>query len=185
MTLLAELAGARVPIQADVGFEDAVTPEPEHIEYPTLLGFPAPLLHSYPRETVVAEKYQALINLGMANSRKKDFYDLWVISQRFDFDGTTLSEAINNTFTRRETPLPKQIPSGLSPEFYNDKQKDRQWDAFLRKGMLLSSFKSLSLEDICQLLEIFLIPPTRTLVSEHAFIEEWQPGGPWKTEIMD
>jgi len=114
VTLLGELAGARIPIQADIGFGDAVTPEPERIEYPTLLGSPAPLLRAYPRETVVAEKYQALVHLGMANSRMKDFYDLWVMTQRFEFDGATLSEAISNTFARRETQSPTtRIAGGL------------------------------------------------------------------------
>ena len=80
---------ACIPIQADIGFGDAVTPEPERIEYPTLLEFPAPLLHVYPHDTVVAEKYQALVNLAMANSRMKDFYDLWVMASRFDFEGAT------------------------------------------------------------------------------------------------
>lgn len=182
-TLLGELAGARIPIQADIGFGDAVTPEPERVEYPTLLGSPAPLLRVYPRETVVAEKYQALVHLGMANSRMKDFYDLWVVTQRFGFDGATLSEAINNTFARRETLLPVQTPSGLSREFHGDHQKARQWDAFLRKGMLLSTSTSPSLEQVCQVLEEFLIPPTTALIHGHAFPEHWQPGGPWKSAV--
>ena len=121
--LFGDLAGARVPIQADIGFGDAVTPEARETEYPTLLGNPAPHLRAYPRETVVAEKYQALVNLGMANSRMKDFYDLWVIAREFDFDGLTLSEAIRNTFSRRRTALPEYTPSGLSPEFYEDTHK--------------------------------------------------------------
>ena len=183
VTLLGELAGARIPIQADIGFGDAVTPEPERVEYPTLLGSPAPLLRAYPRETVVAEKYQALVHLGMANSRMKDFYDLWIMTQRFEFDGATLSEAINNTFVRRETPLPEHTPSGLSPEFRGDRQKTRQWDAFLRKGMLLSSSASPSLEQVCQVLEEFLIPPTTALIHDRAFPQHWQPGGPWKSAV--
>jgi hypothetical protein len=121
--LFGDLAGARVPIQADIGFGDAVTPEAKEVEYPTLLGNPAPHLRAYPRETVVAEKYQALVNLGMANSRMKDFYDLWVIARKFDFDGATLSESIRNTFSRRQTPLPEHTPFGFSAEFYEDAQK--------------------------------------------------------------
>jgi predicted nucleotidyltransferase component of viral defense system len=185
VTLVGEQAGARIPIQADIGFGDAVTPEPEHVVYPTLLGHPAPYLRAYPRETVVAEKYQALVNLGMANSRMKDFYGLWVMAHRFDFDGAMLSEAINNTFARRETPLPEQTPSGLSAEFYGDDQKKRQWDAFLRKGMLLSTSTPLSLEEACQLLELFLMPPTTALKNGCAFTERWRPGGPWKAGAMD
>ena len=135
--LFGDLAGARVPIQADIGFGDAVTPEAQEIEYPTLLGNPAPHLRAYPRETVVAEKYQALVDLGIANSRMKDFYDLWVIARDFDFDGANLSEAIRNTFSRRQTPLPEHTPSGLSAGFYEDSHKNIQWKAFLNKGMLV------------------------------------------------
>jgi predicted nucleotidyltransferase component of viral defense system len=180
VTLVGDLAGAKIPIQADIGFGDAVTPEPEQIEYPTLLDYPAPCLKTYPRETVVAEKYQALVNLGVANSRMKDFYDLWIMVNQFNFDGVTLSEAIRNTFARRQTPLPTQTPSGLDSEFYSDTQKNLQWNAFLRKGMLFSNSTPPSLEEICHLLETFLMPPTQTLENNQTFIERWQPGGPWK-----
>lgn len=175
--LFGDLAGARVSIQADIGFGDAVTPEAKEIEYPTLLGNPAPHLRAYPRETVVAEKYQALVNLGMANSRMKDFYDLWVIAREFDFDGLILSEAIRNTFSRRRTPLPEHTPSGLSPEFYEDAQKNTQWNAFLQKGMLVTTPPSLA--DICHFLETFLIPPTQALTRGQDFIAKWELGGPW------
>ncbi len=175
--LFGNLAGARIPIQADIGFGDAVTPEPREIEYPTLLGNPAPILKVYPRETVVTEKYQALVNLGMANSRMKDFYDLWIIAREFDFDGLTLSEAIRNTFSRRRTPLPDHTPSGLSPEFYEDGQKSTQWNAFVRKGMLAISPPSLT--DVCLFLETFLLPPTQALARDQEFRAKWEPGGPW------
>ncbi len=115
----------------------------------------------------------------------KDFYDLWFIADRFDFDGATLSEAINNTFNRRETPLPKQTPSGLSPEFHNDHQKTRQWGAFLSKGMLLSPPTPHSLEQVCKVLEKFLMTPTIALINGRAFSEHWQPGGPWKIRAAE
>ena len=176
--LFGDLAGARVPIQADIGFGDAVTPAPREIEYPTLLNNPAPHLKAYPRETVVAEKYQALVHLGMANSRMKDFYDLWVIARKFDFDGLTLSEAIRNTFSRRRTPLPEHTPSGLSSGFYEDAQKNTQWSAFMRKGMLVTSPPSLT--NVCLILETFLLPPTQALTQDQGFKAEWKPGGPWR-----
>jgi len=175
--LFGDLAGARVPIQADIGFGDAVTPEAKEAEYPTLLGNPAPHLRVYPRETVVAEKYQALVNLGMANSRMKDFYDLWVIAREFDFDGQMLSEAIHNTFSCRQTPLPEHTPSGLSPGFYEDSRKNTQWNAFVRKGMLVTSPPSLT--EICLFLETFLVPPTQALTQDRDFPAKWKPGGPW------
>jgi hypothetical protein len=175
--LFGDLAGARIPIQADIGFGDAVTPGPRSIEYPTLLDSAAPNLKAYPHETVVAEKYQALVTLGMANSRMKDFYDLWIISREFDFDGLILSKAIGNTFSRRHTPLPEHAPLGLSPEFYKDSQKNTQWNAFVRKGMLTATPPSL--KNICLSLEAFLLPPTQALVRDGEFRANWEPGGPW------
>ncbi len=116
VTLTGQLAGARIPIQADIGFGDAVTPETVVIGYPTLLDDPAPTLRAYPRETVIAEKYQALVALGMANSRMKDFYDLWVMARDFDYQGDTHAQATGNTFARRRTELPEGTPSGLGPD---------------------------------------------------------------------
>ena len=175
--LFGDLAGARIPIQADIGFGDAVTPAPRSIKYPTLLDSPAPYLKVYPRETVVAEKYQALVTLGMANSRMKDFYDLWIIASEFDFDGLTLSKAIGNTFSRRHTSLPEHVPLGLSPEFYEDAIKNTQWNAFVRKGMLAPSPPTL--KDICLFLEAFLLPPIQALIRDEEFRANWEPGGPW------
>ena len=175
--LFGDLAGARIPIQADIGFGDAVTPAPRSIKYPTLLDGPAPNLKAYPRETVVAEKYQALANLGMANSRMKDFYDLWIISIEFDFDGLILSKAIGNTFSRRHTSLPEHTPFGLSPEFYEDVIKNTQWNAFLHKGMLAAA--PATLKDVCLSLEAFLLPPTQALIRDDEFKANWEPGGPW------
>lgn len=176
--LFGELAGARISIQADIGFGDAVTPDPRSVEYPTLLNSPAPKLMAYPQETVVAEKYQALVSLGMANSRMKDFYDLWFISGKFGFDGLILSKAIGNTFSRRQTPLPEHVPLGLSSEFYKDSQKITQWNAFVRKGKLTASPPTL--ENICLVLQAFLLLPTQALVREEEFRADWLPNGPWR-----
>src|SRR5262249_34968413 len=93
VALLARLDNARVPLQIDVGFGDAVTPGVVEVTYPTLLELPVPAVRAYPRETVVAEKFQALVQLGMANSRMKDFYDLWTLSRQFTFAGPVLAEA--------------------------------------------------------------------------------------------
>jgi predicted nucleotidyltransferase component of viral defense system len=177
VSLIGDLAGARIPIQADVGFGDVVTPDAKEVEYPTLLTNPAPRLKAYPRETVVAEKYQALVHLGLVNSRMKDFYDLWIIARAFDFDGPTLSDAIRNTFSRRRTSLPEHTPSGLSPEFYEDAHKNNLWTAFIRKGMLVTAPPSLT--QVCLLLETFLLPPTQALVRGQEFRAKWDPGGPW------
>ncbi len=180
VTLLGDLSGARIPIQADIGFGDAVTPEPEQIEYPTLLEYSAPCLRAYPRETVVAEKFEAMVSLGIANSRMKDFFDLWIIANQFDFDWNTLSEAIRNTFVRRRTPLPTDTPSGLDSTFYSDRQKNLQWNAFLAKGMLQSTSRSPSLEEVCHLIKTFLMSPAQIQGGKNTLTRLWQPGGPWK-----
>jgi hypothetical protein len=113
----AAIAGVRVPIQVDVGFGDAVTPAPLEIDYPVLLDGPAPHLIAYPVETVVAEKFEALITLGMANSRLKDFYDLWLVAQTFEFSDPVLANAMRRTFERRGTGLPTGMSTGLTEDF--------------------------------------------------------------------
>ena len=127
----ATIAGARLPIQLDVGFGDVIPPEAIEIEYPALLDAPAPILRAYPPETVVAEKTEAIVSLGIANSRMKDFYDLWMIAQTFAFEGDNLANAIRRTFERRRTPLPEQVPVGLSDSFALE--REAQWRAFLAR----------------------------------------------------
>lgn len=135
VTLIGVLAGAKCPVQADIGFGDAVVPGPEEVTYPVLLDDnPAPQLRAYPRYTVVAEKLEASVSLGMLNSRMKDYFDLWVLVTYAEFDNAILKKAIQATFERRGTPLPAKLPIGLSDEFANDGQKNKQWLAFLHKN---------------------------------------------------
>ncbi|MDK9717168.1 MAG: nucleotidyl transferase AbiEii/AbiGii toxin family protein [Trichlorobacter sp.] len=117
LTFNAELAGARIIIQVDVGFGDTITPEASNAIYPTILELPAPHLRVYPAETVIAEKLEAMVKLGIANSRMKDFYDIWTIARIFNFDGITLQTAIQRTFERRNTAIPPGIPLALREEF--------------------------------------------------------------------
>jgi hypothetical protein len=117
----ASIAGARVPIQVDIGIGDAVTPAPVEIAYPTLLDAPAPHLRAYPVETVVAEKFEALVALGIVNTRIKDFYDLWLIAQTFRLERAILADAVTRTFARRQTDRPVGIPPGLSDAFAIEK----------------------------------------------------------------
>lgn len=128
----ARLAGARITVVIDIGFGDAVEPGIEEIDLPVLLDLPAPRLHVYARETVVAEKFQAMVMLGLANTRMKDFYDIWMLSRNYDFDGERLSRAIAATFERRGTAIPEDVPDALSPVFTADATKQRQWAAFVR-----------------------------------------------------
>ena len=175
----ARLSSARIPIQVDIGFGDAVTPEPSEISYPALLDFPAPTLKAYPREAVIAEKFQAMVKLGIANSRMKDFYDIWVLSRQFDFSGTKLCTAIQATFNRRKTALPKKPPFALTSEFSNDSQKLMQWRAFVRKSKL--DAQGLALTEITECLMKFLMPPTEALSNDKLFEMDWSSGGPWRS----
>ena len=137
VSMVALLGNARTAIQVDIGYGDAVTPAPETATYPVLLKeLPAPQLRVYPRYTVVAEKVETIATLGIANSRMKDYFDLWVLRQQGDFDSEVLRLAIAATFARRERPLPSQVPVGLSDAFAADLQKQRQWQAFLKKNQL-------------------------------------------------
>lgn len=137
VTLFGMLSGARIAVQADVGFGDAVTPGPTEVEYPVMLeDLPPPRLTTYPKQTVIAEKFEAIASLGMSNSRMKDYFDLWVLTRQPDASIETLAEAVQATFERRKTPLPGSIPLGLSDEFAVDKTKLAQWSAFVKRNKL-------------------------------------------------
>jgi hypothetical protein len=121
---------ARVRVIIDIGFGDAVEPGLTEIELPVLLDLPAPRLRAYPRETVIAEKFQALVVLGRANTRMKDIYDIWVLSRTYDFQGDRLARAIAATFARRKTTIPSKLPDALTRAFADDPQKIQQWASF-------------------------------------------------------
>ncbi|NKJ09397.1 nucleotidyl transferase AbiEii/AbiGii toxin family protein [Rhizobium sp. SG741] len=131
LRLAASISGARINLTVDIGFGDALVPGAEVLNYPSMLDFPAPRLRAYARETVIAEKFQAMVMLGLANSRMKDFYDIWILSRSFNFSDDRLARAIAATFERRETPIPTDLPDGLTNAFAKDEQKQRQWRAFV------------------------------------------------------
>ncbi len=154
VTLRANLDGARCNVQLDVGFGDAVTPAPAEAEYPGLLpDLPAPRLRMYPRETVCAEKLEAIALLGIANSRLKDYFDLLALGREGAMDTADLARAIAATFERRGTPLPEGIPLGLSPAFATDPDKRRQWDAFLNRNRLDAPALDATIEEIVGFLD--------------------------------
>ena len=171
ITLVARIGSARCALQIDVGFGDAVTPEPLTVVYPTLLkDFEAPSLRVYPVYTVIAEKYQAMVMLGQANSRMKDFFDLAVIAQRTELDGATLVEAIAATFARRQTPLPTERPLALTRQFGEDTAKSRQWQAFLNKNRINAA----SLGDTVALLDQLLWPATEVAAANSQATATWR-----------
>ena len=169
---------SRFNLQIDIGFEDKVTPEPEVLQFPTILNFPVPSLKTYPRETVVAEKFQAMVMLGMFNTRLKDFYDLWLLSQEFQFKGDVLCQAIKTTFKWRQTPIPSKTPTALTSEFSEDSDKQKEWKGFLKKWKPTENTKTLS--EIVNVLKDFLMPPTLAIAQGETFDKVWLPRGLWQ-----
>ena len=168
------LGTARVRMQVDIGFGDVVYPEPVAMELPTVLEFPAPLLLCYRREAAIAEKLQASVKLGMLNSRMKDFYDIWLLSRQFDFDGPELTEAIRRTFRRRGTELPSELEA-LSGPFVADKQT--LWTAF--RSRLRQEHLPVSFAEVAAALSSFLSPVVAALVAGEPTPHHWKAPGPW------
>lgn len=177
VTLDVKLDTAKLTLQVDVGFGDAVTPAPTTIEYPSLLGLPASRLLAYPKETVVAEKLQAMVHLGLANSRMKDFFDLWFLAREFSFDGQVLRDAIGATFERRGTPIPIAVPFALTEGFSADKQKRLQWKAFLERSGVAPVAPGL--DEVIQAIVPFVLPPLDAVKAGQPFVRSWPPSGPW------
>jgi hypothetical protein len=175
--LEARLAEARIPMQVDVGFGDAIVPAPVKQSYPTLLDHSPPFILMYPREAVVAEKIEAMVSLGVTNSRMKDFYDIYVLASSFAFEGTSLTRAISETFKRRGTPLPDSEPLVLMREFLVAPERQTQWRAFLRRGRLEAPPDAGKLAEI---LREFIKPVIQAASQGRKFVSRWQPGGPWR-----
>ncbi len=171
------LGKARIPMQVDIGFGDVVFPKPKTINYPAILDFPSAHLKGYAAETVVAEKFEAMINLGHLNSRMKDFYDIWLMARQFQFSGEELSQAIRQTFEHRGTSLPKVAPF-FAEEIYN-KLSDRQqlWKAFLGKMGIKNVPDELC--EIARAIEGFLLEPVKAIHDGRDFSARWHAPGPW------
>ena len=177
VTLTAMLGAAKIHLQVDCGFDDAITPEPVIGKFPTLLDLPSPRLRIYPKETVVSEKFEATVRLGLANSRMKDFYELWVLANNFSFSGPIVASAIRNTFSRRKTILPSNTPVAFRAPFMQNTLKQSQWQAFVRKTGIDPIAHDLG--KIIELVRSFLWPPTDAIVKSKHFEMLWPAGGPW------
>lgn len=173
--LLAELAGARIPMQIDIGFGDAVYPEPELASFPVLLPMGAPFIRAYPREATIAEKFHAMVVLDIRNSRMKDLYDLWLIANTWTFDMAPLRNAILASFERRKSTIPTGVPFALTAAFLNDPQKMQQWRAFVSRLNLGASAPSL--EAVGAVLRAFLLP---CIEQTDKGKQRWTPGGKWE-----
>jgi predicted nucleotidyltransferase component of viral defense system len=170
------LGNARINIQMDVGFGDVVFPAPVSMQYPTLLDLPAPRLRGYSRETAVAEKFEAMVKLGLLNSRMKDFFDVWLLCRLYEFDGNTLGTAITRTFAHRQTDLSAE-PEAFTPAFAGAPAKQSQWRAFLRRIRLQSPPPGF--DEVVQTISGFLKPVAEALAAGKGFAGKWSPSGPW------
>jgi hypothetical protein len=171
------LAEARIHVQIDVGFGDAITPAATDLEFPTLLDeMSAPIVLAYPTETIVAEKAEAMVDLGISNSRMKDFTDIAMAARRVTFDGGVLVGALQATFRRRSTPLPDADMVGLSDRFVQDGSAQANWKAFATRNRP-HDFESLS--QVVSDLRRFLHDPLEYARSGEPFTAKWNPGGPW------
>lgn len=180
VTFTAFLEKARIPIQIDIGFGDAIKPGPVETDYPTLLDLPCPRLLTYPRETVVSEKLEAMVKLGIANSRMKDFHDLHSLSQIFEFDGKALVDAVRATFERRATALPDRgTPLAFTPEFYEDENKIKQWKAFCNKNR--PRVQEIDFKILIGRLISFLTLVIRSAQEGQDLSSRWTPAHDWQT----
>lgn len=178
LTLIARLEQAEIPLQINVGFGDIVTPPSHLIDLPTILDMPAPSLHVYSRESVISEKYEAMVRLGIANSRMKDLYDIWVLSRDFDFEGPALAKAIQATFDKRATALPKKKPIVFSKDFCSNPLKQSQWKAFINRTRLKT--KTDDFEGVIEKIDAFLTPPTKAIIKKDIFAQKWLAGKEWR-----
>ena len=171
------LGKARIPMQIDVGFGDAVVPDAREMTFPTLLDMEPPVVKAYSIETIVAEKFQASLDLAELNSRMKDFYDIWMLSRAYTFHGSVLQDAVMATCLHRGTPLSSRALV-FSEEFSSRSDKRTQWTAFLRKVQIAGI-----LDDFPMTMEgigVFLRPVAETIENEGRFEKQWPPGGPWR-----
>lgn len=168
---------ARIPMQVDMGFGDIVYPKTKGIDYPVILDFPKPHLNGYPQESVISEKFEAMIKLGLLNSRMKDFYDIWLMTKQFEFKGANIASAIKKTFNNRKTDIPNKKPL-FADEIYDEKS-DRQtlWNAFLKKGDIQHAPKTLS--KTAKTIERFLLEPILALNGNVAFDKTWRSPKGW------
>lgn len=173
------LGPSQINMQLDISFGDVVIPSDYEIDYPTLLDSPRPRLRGYSRESAIAEKFQTMVKLGILNTRLKDFYDIWLLSRQFEFDGRTLSRAIRETFAQRGTEITAK-PTAFTRAFTYDPDKQLQWRGFIRKARLVSV--PLDLNKVVKDITNFLSPVTRALVKKREFEGIWEPKGHWISE---
>jgi len=175
--LRGSLGTARVVIQVDIAFGDIIVPFAMPADYPTILDLPIPLVQAYSKESAIAEKVQIMVRLGILNSRLKDFFDIWLLSRQFDFDGQTLASAIEETFRNRKTEIPTP-PDAIMAAFAQDADKQSQWRGFRRRNLLEDSPENLM--EVVDFISTFLGPVTEAIVLGKTFSGVWKHPGPWR-----
>ncbi|MCP3958710.1 MAG: nucleotidyl transferase AbiEii/AbiGii toxin family protein [bacterium] len=173
------LARSRLRFQIDIGTGDGVVPEPVLIDYPVLLEFPAPRLRAYTPYTTIAEKFEAIVKLDLANTRMKDYFDLAALAEGLELDGEILVSALARTFESRGIEIPEEPPPGLSDGFAWAAEKIVQWKAFLRKSLLEG--RALPLDETVATIRDFLMPAVNAAAKRKPFTMTWSPGGPWRS----
>ena len=171
------LGTANFTMQLDIGFGDVVIPAPASLEYPTILDLPAPRIRGYSKESTIAEKFEAMVKLGALNSRMKDFFDIWLLSRQFNFQGQRLAAAIEKTFSSRGTDIQSE-PIALTNSFAGDPTKVAQWRGFIRKNRLTNVPQDFG--KVIKAIVVFLGPVAKTLVATKPFEATWIAPGPWR-----
>lgn len=155
LALAAQIGTAKVKVKMDIAFGSPIIPDPDWVTYPQMLDFGSPRLLGYPKESVIADKFEAIVSRDLANSRVKDYYDIWVLSQVESFRGTLLRRAVEATFGYYDTAIPQERPLGLTPAFFMDATKQRMWKAFLDQTNI---GKAPPFEVVAERLQRFLMP---------------------------
>lgn len=179
----ANLGNARIFLQMDVGQKDSVTPDPVLIELPSLLDFAPPRLLAYTPYSTIGEKFHAMVTLGRANSRMKDYFDIRVLAWNLTFQGTILQASILAIFKKRQIPIPHSVPIGLTKEFAEDPMKRLQWGVFIKR--LVDNAEPLTIEETVDSIREFIMPPLVASNEGKAFDSVWPPGGPWRPQEKD
>lgn len=178
VTLTAMLEKARIPVQVDIGFGDAVTPAAKEETLPTILDLPAPRVLVYPKETVIAEKFEAMVKLGIGNTRMKDFWDIAYLMKECDFNGALLQRAMRATFANRQTPLPRELPTALTDDFAVNPFITSRWSGFIKRNSINreTDFASL-IKDLRE----FLLPLLEAEARDVDYLKTWKAGKGWSS----
>ncbi len=177
VVLRGNLDGGIFKLQLDISIDDAVVPDPEWVDYPTLLDLDAPRILAYQPTTALAEKYETIVSKGITNSRLRDYYDIWLLSTSHPFDGAELTASIGATFSHRGTPMPSEVPPGLTESFYANSDAQSRWKSFLvTRGVNAPD----DLAEVCATIADFIIPPAVAAATGSTFSSMWKSSSGWR-----